>query len=90
MAALHTLGPLELVGLWLVAGSALYHGANGIRLILNEMFGKFMGKPILPVYPYAPTSLGRNQRLAVWTITIVVLVIWVWAGLYIMAGLGIV
>src|SRR5208337_1844519 len=77
MNALHSLGPLELVGLWIVAGSALYHGANGIRLILNEMFGKLMGRPILPVYPYSPTSLGRNQRIAVWTITGVVLVLWV-------------
>jgi succinate dehydrogenase / fumarate reductase cytochrome b subunit len=90
MAALRSLGPLELIGLWVVAGSALYHGANGIRLILNEMFGKFMGKPILPVYPYSPTSLGRNQRIAVWTITGVVLVLWVWAGLYLLVGLGVV
>jgi succinate dehydrogenase / fumarate reductase cytochrome b subunit len=90
MDALHSLGPLELVGLWLVAGSALYHGANGIRLILNEVFGKLMGKPILPVYPYSPTSLGRNQRIAVWTITGVVLVLWVWAGLYLLAGLGVI
>lgn len=89
-SALHSLGPLELVGLWIVAGSALYHGANGIRLILNEMFGKLMGKPILPVYPYSPTSLGRNQRIVVWTITGVVLVLWVWAGLYLLAGLGVV
>jgi succinate dehydrogenase / fumarate reductase, cytochrome b subunit len=89
MAALRSLGPLELVGLWVVAGSALYHGANGIRLILNEMFGKLMGKPILPVYPYSPTSLGRNQRTAVWTITAVVLALWVWAGLYLLAGLGV-
>jgi succinate dehydrogenase / fumarate reductase cytochrome b subunit len=90
MAALHTLGPLELVGLWIVAGSALYHGGNGIRLILNEAFGWFMGKPILPVYPYSPTSLGRNQKVAIWTITGVVLVVWVWAGLYLLAGLGVV
>jgi len=90
MNALHSLGPLELVGLWIVAGSALYHGANGIRLILNEMFGKLMGRPILPVYPYSPTSLGRNQRIAVWTITGVVLVLWVWAGLYLLTGLGVV
>ncbi len=89
MAALSTLGPLEMIGLWVVAGSALYHGANGIRLVLNEMFGKLMGKPILPVYPYSPTSLGRNQRLAVWTITFVVLVLWLWAGLYLLAGLGV-
>ena len=90
MAALHSLGPLEMVGLWIVAGSALYHGANGIRLILNEMLGKLMGKPILPVYPYSPTSLGRNQRIAVWTITAVVLILWVWAGFYLLAGLGVV
>jgi len=90
MAALRSLGPLEMVGLWIVAGSALYHGANGIRLILNEVFGKLMGKPILPVYPYSPTSLGRNQRIAVWTITAVVLVLWVWAGLYLLAGLGVI
>jgi len=90
MNALHSLGPLEMVGLWIVAGSALYHGANGIRLILNEMFGKLMGKPILPVYPYSPTSLGRDQRVAVWTITLVVLALWVWAGMYLLAGLGVV
>jgi succinate dehydrogenase / fumarate reductase cytochrome b subunit len=90
MAALHSLGPLELVGLWVVAGSALYHGANGIRLILNEVFGKFMGKPILPVYPFSPTSLGRNQRIAVWTTTVAVLALWVWGGLYLLAGLGVI
>ena len=90
MAALGTLGPLEMVGLWFVAGSALYHGANGIRLILNEVFGKLMGKPILPVYPYSPTSLGRNQRIAVWTVTAVVLALWVWAGLYLLARLGVI
>jgi len=90
MAALHSLGPLELVGLWVVAGSALYHGGNGIRLVLNEAFGKFMGKPILPVYPYSPTSLGKNQKIAVWTITGVVLAIWVWAGAYLLAGIGVI
>jgi len=90
MNSLHSLGPLELVGLWIVAGSALYHGANGIRLLLNEMFGKLMGRPILPVYPYSPTSLGENQRIAVWTITGVVLVLWVWAGLYLLTGLRVV
>ena len=90
MAALRSLGPMEMIGLWIVAGSALYHGGNGIRLILNEMFGKLMGKPILPVYPYSPTSLGRNQRIAVWSITAVVLLLWIWAGFYLLAGLGIV
>jgi len=90
MATLHSLGPLELVGLWIVAGSALYHGGNGIRLVLNEAFGRFMGKPILPVYPYSPTSLGKNQKIAVWAITAVVLALWVWAGVYLLAGIGVI
>ena len=90
MSALHSLGPLEMIGLWIVAGSALYHGGNGIRLTMNEVFGMFMGKPILPVYPYSPTSLGRNQKIAVWTVTALVLVLWVWAGLYLLAGLGVI
>jgi len=90
MSALHSLGPLEMIGLWIVAGSALYHGGNGIRLTMNEAFGMFMGKPILPVYPYSPTSLGRNQKIAVWTVTALVLVLWVWAGLYLLAGLGVI
>jgi succinate dehydrogenase / fumarate reductase cytochrome b subunit len=90
MNALHSLGPMEMVGLWVVAGSALYHGGNGIRLMLNEAFGLFMGKPILPVYPYSPTSLGRSQKVAVWTITALVLALWVWAGLYLLAGLGVI
>jgi succinate dehydrogenase / fumarate reductase cytochrome b subunit len=90
MATLHSLGPLEMVGLWIVAGSALYHGANGIRLVLNEMFGMLLGRPIMPVYPYSPTSLGRNQKVAVWATTIVVLILWLWAGLYLLAGLGVV
>jgi len=90
MSTLHSLGPMEMVGLWLVAGSALYHGGNGIRLILNEVFGLFMGKPILPVYPYSPTSLGKSQKFAVWIITAFVLALWVWAGLYLLAGLGVI
>ena len=90
MSTLHSLGPLEMVGLWIVAGSALYHGANGIRLVLNEMFGMLMGKPIMPVYPYSPTSLGRNQKVAVWVTTAAVLILWIWAGLYLLAGLGVV
>ena len=88
LSLLHKLGPLENVGLWIVVGSVLYHGGNGIRLIINEAFGMILGKPTLPVYPYAPTSLGRNQKLAMLTINLVAMLLWIWAGLYLLAGLG--
>ncbi len=90
MAELSNLGVIELIGMWIIAGSALYHGANGLRLILNEVFGLILGKPRLPEYPYSPLSLGRNQKIAIYSITIIVVILWVWAGLYLLAGLGIV
>ncbi|MDG7036374.1 MAG: hypothetical protein JRN19_07175 [Nitrososphaerota archaeon] len=90
LALLGRLGPLENIGLWIIAGCVFYHGANGLRLLLNQVFGLLLGKPRMPVYPYTPTSLGKNQRIAIWTITAVVSGIWIWAGLYILAGLGIV
>ncbi len=90
LAELSSLGILEQIGLWIVAGSALYHGANGLRLILNEVFGMLLGKPVLPEYPYSPTSLSRPQKAAVYIITAVVVALWIWAGLYLLAGLGVI
>lgn len=90
LAELSSLGIFEKIGLWIIAGSALYHGANGLRLILNEAFGLLLGKPVLPEYPYTPTSLSRAQKAAVYTITAIVVALWIWAGLYLLAGLGIV
>ncbi|MGC8568784.1 MAG: succinate dehydrogenase [Nitrososphaeria archaeon] len=87
---LSSLGIFEKIGLWIIAGSALYHGANGLRLILNEAFGMLLGKPVLPEYPYTPTSLSRNQKIAIYTLTAIVVILWIWAGLYLLEGLGIV
>ena len=88
--ALGRLGIFEQIGLWIIAGSALYHGANGLRLILNEAFGMLLGKPVLPEYPYTPTSLSRNQKIAIYLILAIVVALWIWAGLYLLEGLGII
>ncbi len=90
MALLGSLGIWEKIGLWIIAGSALYHGANGFRLILNEVFGMLLGKPVLPEYPYTPTSLSRNQKIAIYLIVFVVEALWIWAGIYLLWGLGII
>jgi Succinate dehydrogenase/fumarate reductase, cytochrome b subunit len=90
MALLSSLGIWEKIGLWIIAGSALYHGANGLRLILNEAFGMLLGKPVLPEYPYTPTSLSRNQKIAIYTIVVIVVALWIWAGIYLLWGLGII
>ena len=90
MSELSSLGILEKIGLWIVAGSVLYHGANGLRLILSEAFEAFLGKPDLPKYPYKPQSLGRSQKIVIYTIITIVMALWIWAGLYLLADLGII
>jgi succinate dehydrogenase cytochrome b556 subunit len=53
--------PLIYAGEWLLVAVVAFHGLNGIRLILAEA-GLSIGKPVRPIYPYRPTSLGRRQR----------------------------
>jgi succinate dehydrogenase / fumarate reductase cytochrome b subunit len=56
-------GPIFLAGEYLVFVAFVFHGLNGIRLILVEL-GFGVGKPIEPVYPYR-TSLNVQRPLAV-------------------------
>lgn len=44
---------------YLLFAAAVFHAANGIRLILTEL-GFFLGKPKEPVYPY--TSSIKHHR----------------------------
>lgn len=43
----------------------VYHGINGIRLILSE-FGVIFAKPSKPDYPYRAKSLRTIQRHLIW------------------------
>lgn len=42
----------------------LFHGLNGIRLLLAEL-GLIVGRPRLPVFPYEATSLGKGQKITI-------------------------
>jgi len=53
---------------WVVFAAAIFHGLNGLRLILSE-FGIIMGKPGRPVYPYK--SVFHKQRI----FTIIIMII---------------
>ena len=48
---------------WVVAVSAWFHGVNGLRLILVEVFGLGVGRPGVPRPPYVSGSLRSWQRL---------------------------
>jgi succinate dehydrogenase / fumarate reductase cytochrome b subunit len=57
----------EIIGnkiiLWIVAITAVFHGLNGIRLLIVEALGLGIGKPEIPKPPYISTSLRSSQRL---------------------------
>jgi succinate dehydrogenase cytochrome b subunit len=58
----NALGHLVLVMVVLVV---VYHGVNGVRLILAE-YGLLFPKPSRPDYPYGARSLRTVQRHLIW------------------------
>ncbi|MCS7125549.1 MAG: hypothetical protein NZ929_01360 [Aigarchaeota archaeon] len=52
----------------------IFHSLNGIRLTLVE-YGFLVGKPIRAVYPYRMTTLSGKQRLAIYLVTTVFVIL---------------
>ncbi|MEM2210848.1 MAG: hypothetical protein QW372_04585 [Nitrososphaerales archaeon] len=52
----------------------MIHGANGLRLILTQL-GFFIGKPKLPVYPYPPSSIGKAERVILFILISVAIIL---------------
>ena len=67
MTLLHN--PWFKVGEYLVVVAFVYHGLNGIRLILQEL-GFALGQPTPPVYPYKD-SLRKKRP---WTIALLAVI----------------
>lgn len=57
-------------GEYLVVIAFIYHGLNGLRLILQEL-GFALGRPTPPIYPYQDAL--RKKRP--WTITMLVVIV---------------
>ena len=73
----NSFGHLILVLLALVV---LFHGTNGIRLILAEL-GLIVGRPSSIEYPYKAKSLGHVQKAFFWAAVAVALLGALWTGL---------
>ncbi len=69
--------PLFHFGLLLVVLAALFHGANGIRLILQEL-GLIAPKPTQPVYPYR--KYHRDKKI--WRTTILMLILGIGVAIF--------
>ena len=53
--------PLTHLGEFLVFVGVIFHGINGIRILLLEL-SPLVGTPARPDYPYKAQSLGRGQK----------------------------
>jgi succinate dehydrogenase / fumarate reductase cytochrome b subunit len=72
-----TANPIADIGLFFVMAGLIFHGVNGIRLIINE-FGLLLGKPKRPEYPYRQilkTGKPRGLLLLMVAIGIILLLI---------------
>lgn len=64
--------PLFKTGEYLVAAAFIFHGLNGLRLILQEL-GFLLGRPIRPVYPYKDSL--RKKRPIVFVMLVIMTVL---------------
>lgn len=62
--------PIFKAGEYLVFGAFIFHGLNGLRLILQEL-GFILGKPKPPVYPYKD-SLRQKRPVVLVMIAMVI------------------
>ena len=67
------------VVLGLVVLIVVYHGANGMRLILAE-YGIIFQRPSRPEYPYRPKSLMSMQRHLIWVAIVAAVVAALYSG----------
>jgi succinate dehydrogenase / fumarate reductase cytochrome b subunit len=57
----------------------VYHGINGMRLILAE-YGVIFAKPARPEYPYKAGSLRRVQRHLIWVAIVAAILAALYSG----------
>jgi succinate dehydrogenase cytochrome b subunit len=57
----------------------VYHGINGVRLILAE-YGIIFEKPARPEYPYKAKSLMTIQRHLIWVAIIAAIIASLYSG----------
>lgn len=57
----------------------VYHGINGVRLILSE-YGVIFAKPSRPDYPYKAKSLRTIQRHLIWVAIIAAILAALYTG----------
>jgi succinate dehydrogenase / fumarate reductase cytochrome b subunit len=65
---------------FIAMGALVFHSLNGIRLLLVELLALGIGRPEKPKPPYIPPSLKGYQRILIYIVFILSLVIWALMG----------
>ena len=68
------------IAFFIAMGAAVYHGLNGIRLLLVEALALWIGKPEKPKPPYVAPSLKGFQRKAIYAVFVLSIIIWAAIG----------
>jgi len=90
MSTLHTYRWLETTGEWILWGAVVFHGLNGIRLILVEALGWGIGRPHRPIPPYTPYSNTGLQRPLLWLVVALTLIAWIVGGIILYKDVGLI
>jgi len=77
--------PIGHLFLILVIGTSTFHSANGIRLIFTQ-FGKGLGEPGRPDYPYSPSSLNYRQKSGIW-VALILAALAMLFGVHVLTGI---
>ena len=85
-AFLHS--PISHVGMLVVIAGLLFHGLNGIRLIISE-YGFVLGKPKRPVYPYRRVLKTRGPRIMLAIMIVIGIILFAFALYEILGALGV-
>ena len=73
-------------GEFIIAGVLIFHGLNGIRLIIVEFLGACVGRPVKPKPPYVSPSLNACQRRLLYLVFALWPLLWAVAGYIIFRG----
>ena len=75
--------PFNRFGEFIVMGALIFHGLNGIRLLLTEFFNIGIGEPEIPKPPYIPPTARSLQRRILYIVFVLSIILWVVSGLII-------
>ena len=65
---------------FIFAGMAIFHGLNGIRLLLVEFLGWGVGRPEKPKPPYISATMKAPQRTLLYIVFALWIILWMIAG----------